>query len=79
MGDRRRNKQAINGLATLAARPTASIPGACLSGGDGAYRFFDNEPRSWPPVWSPRKSTHRSVATRSSGACLTNRTAEMSK
>jgi Transposase DNA-binding/Transposase Tn5 dimerisation domain len=63
--DKRLNDRLREVLSQLAARPTASIPGACGGHAEmtAAYRFFDNEKATWPAILSPHvEATRRRVA-----------------
>jgi hypothetical protein len=55
LGDPRRDRRAKELLKRLAARPTASIPGACEGWSEtiAAYRFLGNEEIEWTDVMQP--------------------------
>ena len=55
LGDPRRDRRAKELLKRLAARPTASIPGACDGWSEtiAAYRFLGNEEIEWTDVMQP--------------------------
>ena len=55
LGDKRRNKRAIQMLEGFSAMPTASIPKACGDWADtmGAYRFFENDAFEWADILQP--------------------------
>ena len=55
LGDRRLNKRAVELVETLAAKPTASIPGACGGWAEtlAAYRFLANEDVTWEGILAP--------------------------
>lgn len=55
LGDRRLNKRAVELVETLAAKPTASIPGACGGWAEtlAAYRFLANEEVTWEGILAP--------------------------
>ncbi|MCY0856436.1 IS4 family transposase [Cupriavidus sp. D39] len=55
LGDPRRDRRAKGLLKRLAARPTASIPGACEDWAEtiAAYRFFGNEEVEWTDMMQP--------------------------
>lgn len=61
LGDERRNKRAVTLLETLAAKPTASIPGACSGWAEtmAAYRFLDNDAISWEGILTPHWEASR--------------------
>jgi len=52
LGDKRLNKRLVKLAQQLAAKPTASIPGACGGWGDtaAAYRMLDNERCDWREI-----------------------------
>lgn len=55
LGDPRRDRRAKGLLKRLAARPTASIPGACEDWAEtiAAYRFLGNEEVEWTDMMQP--------------------------
>lgn len=55
LGDPRRDRRAKELLKRFAARPTASIPGACDGWAEtiGAYRFLGNEEVEWTDMMRP--------------------------
>ena len=55
LGDPRRDRRAKELLKRFAARPTASIPGACEGWAEtiGAYRFLGNEEVEWTDMMRP--------------------------
>jgi hypothetical protein len=55
LGDPRRDRRAKELLKRFAAKPTASIPGACDGWAEtiGAYRFFGNEEVEWTNMMQP--------------------------
>jgi hypothetical protein len=55
LGDPRRDRRAKELLKRFAARPTASIPGACDGWAEtiGAYRFLGNEEVEWTDMMQP--------------------------
>jgi len=55
LGDQRRDRRAKELLKRFAARPTASIPGACEGWAEtiGAYRFLGNEEVEWTDMMRP--------------------------
>jgi hypothetical protein len=52
LGDKRLNRRLVTLAEQLAAKPTASIPGACGGWGDtaAAYRMLDNERCHWREI-----------------------------
>lgn len=52
LGDKRLNSRLVKLAEQLAAKPTASIPGACGGWGDtaAAYRMLDNERCDWREI-----------------------------
>jgi hypothetical protein len=52
LGDKRLNDRLVKLTQQLAAKPTASIPGACGAWGDtaAAYRMLDNERCDWREI-----------------------------
>lgn len=52
LGDKRLNRRLVKLAGQLAAKPTASIPGACGGWGDtaAAYRMLDNERCDWRAI-----------------------------
>ncbi|SEK13477.1 Transposase DNA-binding [Paraburkholderia diazotrophica] len=55
LGDPRRDRRAKELLKRFAARPTASIPGACEGWAEtmAAYRFLGNEHIDWRDMMQP--------------------------
>jgi len=55
LGDPRRDRRAKELLKRFAAKPTASIPGACDGWAEtiGAYRFLGNEEVEWTDMMQP--------------------------
>lgn len=55
LGDERLNKRVVKLLERFAAKPTASIPGACGDWAEtqAAYRFLANEEVSWEAILAP--------------------------
>ena len=60
LGDKRRNKRAIQMLEGFSAMPTASIPKACGDWADtmGAYRFFENDAFEWADILHAHPKQH---------------------
>ena len=61
LGDKRRDRRAIQLLERLAERPTASIPGACSGWAEtqAAYRFLAQERFDWMDVLEPHRQCTR--------------------
>jgi hypothetical protein len=55
LGDERLNKRSVKLLASLAAKPSASIPAACGGWSEtlAAYRFFGQEDMTWRDILQP--------------------------
>ena len=67
LGDPRRDRRAKELLKRFAARPTASIPGACEGWAETivAYRFLGNERLDWRNMMQPQ--WERTAASRPAG------------
>lgn len=61
LGDKRRDRRAVQLVERLAERPTASIPGACGGWAEtqAAYRFLANEEYDWIDILEPHRQCTR--------------------
>jgi hypothetical protein len=77
LGDKRRNRRAIQLVERLAERPTASIPGACNGWAEtqAAYRFLGAEEYDWLDILEPhRQCTQARMAPHPVVLCLQDTT-----
>jgi hypothetical protein len=77
LGDKRRDRRAIQLVERLAERPTASIPGACTGWVEmqAAYRFLGAEEFDWLDILEPhRRCTQARMAAHAVVLCLQDTT-----